>query len=390
MKSRLQFVVGLTFLFLMAAPAGSENPFRQQSPAMVQPRNLKSFQMLDREQSGLRGLVRTCVEESTYPPLPAGDGNEISERKGRYSTDYDSEGRIVQTSRANPDGSEWQTRYQYDSAGHLLKTISGKQGEPPAETVYSYDDKGMLLKITDSDKPDNPARFHYDDQGRKTKVQVSRPEDYRPNVAFAGSPFDIADRAPNIPGGGTATTTYDEHDRPSEVQIRDSKGELLSRALRVYDAQGHITEEKQVLDSPESMIPADMREQILAASGASVEDLREHLTKLMGGEAGPSSSAYSYDSQGRVTLTRRRIFNMEESIETTYNEHGDKQAEVTQAKQIGDKEVEGPGLTRFSEVRYAYKYDDYGDWTEESVSYRSSPSGSFTSGGVRWRTLTYY
>jgi hypothetical protein len=64
-------------------------------------------------------------------------------------------------------------------------------------------------------------------------VQVSRPADYRPNTGVAGSPFQVADRAPNLPGGGSATTVYDEHDRPAEVQVRDAQGELMSRAVRI-------------------------------------------------------------------------------------------------------------------------------------------------------------
>ena len=84
---------------------------------------------------------------------------------------------------------------------------------------------------------------------------------------------------------------------------------MVSRAVRIYDAEGNIAEEKQILDNPETIIPAEARAEILEASGASREELREHLTKLMGGQAGPFSIAYSYDAQGRVQQTRRRIFN---------------------------------------------------------------------------------
>jgi hypothetical protein len=92
---------------------------------------------------------------------------------------------------------------------------------------------------------------------KKTKIAVSRSTDYQPNTAVAGSPFEVADRAPNLPGGGSATTIYDERDRATEVQVRDVSGELVNRALRTYDAQGHIIEEKQILDNPETMFPAE-------------------------------------------------------------------------------------------------------------------------------------
>jgi hypothetical protein len=76
-------------------------------------------------------------------------------------------------------------------------------------------------------------------------------------------------------------------------------------------------QEKQILENSETMIPADALEKMLEASGASREQLRGQLTKLMGGQAGPFSVVYSYDTQGRVSQTRRQIFNQEHVIETT-------------------------------------------------------------------------
>ncbi|OLC99802.1 MAG: hypothetical protein AUH86_01710 [Acidobacteria bacterium 13_1_40CM_4_58_4] len=229
-------------------------------------------------------------------------------------------------------------------------------------------------------------------------MQISGPEDYRPNTAVAGSPFQIADMAPNLPGGGSATTVYDENDRPAEVQVRDAQGELVSRAVCIYDAQGHIVEEKQILDNPEMMIPAEVRAKILEDTGASREQLREQLreqfTKLMGGQAEPFSIAYSYDAQGRVKQTRRRIYNQEDMVETTYNEHGDKAAEITRSTRLSsanEQSLPTAGVSTYSEVRHSYEYDDRGNWTEEIASYRSSPDGAFSNpSSERRRTLTYY
>jgi hypothetical protein len=224
-------------------------------------------------------------------------------------------------------------------------------------------------------------------------VQIFRPEDYRPNTAFAGSPFEIATMGPNLPGGGTATTVYDEHDRPTEIQAHDAQGELVSRAVRIYDAQGNVSEEQQILDNPETIIPAKSRLEFLKSSGTSLQGLREELTKLMGGKTGPYSIAYEYYTQGRVERTRRRIFNKEDMIENTYNEHGDKTLEITRTKQIGsdgEQSVSGANLPLYSEVRYSYQYDHHGNWTEELVSCRSSPDGTFESSTRRQRSLTYY
>ena len=309
MKFHLAFVTGFILFFTGAWGAAAES-----SP------------MSDREQKGLRGPVKTCVEETTYPGVTAPDGTQVPERKSSQTTEYDVAGRVLSVRFGNTNGSEWVSRYSYGASGQLLKIASGNEGEPSRETVYSYDDSGRPLKIIDGYTPDNPVTFRYDEQGRKTKVQVSRPEDYRPNTAVAGSPFQVSDVPPNLPGGGTATTVYDEHDRPTEVQVRNARGELVSRTVRIYDTQGRVTEEKQILDNPEMLFPEEFWAQIFESSGTPPEEVREELkhqlSKLMGGHAGPSSIANTYDDQGRVKQTRRRIFNDEGIFETTYNEQG--------------------------------------------------------------------
>jgi hypothetical protein len=40
-----------------------------------------------------------------------------------------------------------------------------------------------------------------------------------------------------------------------------------------------------------------------------------------------------------------------------------------------------------SEVQYAYQYDSYGNWTEQTSNERSRPNGPSM---VRHRTITYY
>src|SRR5579864_5193782 len=142
----------------------------------------------------------------------------------------------------------------------------------------------------------------------------------------------------------------------------------IRKALRTYDMEGHVSEEKQVLTSPEVMIPADARAQLLQESGASIEELREQLTDVMGGQAGLYSIAYSYASHGRQTMLRRRIFNREEEIETNYNEQGDKASEITRTISAGGSGDEPPWPPEYSEARYTYQYDDYGNWTEQARS----------------------
>jgi len=308
--------------------------------------------MSDRERHGLRGPVKSCTEESTRPGVTDADGKTYPEVHLEYTTEYDKDGRILITRSRNSDGSQWVTRYGYDASGRLLKTSSGAEGKALTETTYSYDPQGRPQNISDGNKPDTPVTFRYDERGRKSKVEISRPADYRSDVAVAGSPFEAVDRAPNLPGGGSATTIYDKHDRPTEVQVRDASGELVNRAVRSYDAQGHVIEEKQILDNPGTMFPAEVRAKMLEQSGLSADQLRQELraqmTKLMAGQSGPYAVSHSYDTHGRVIHTSRRIFDHEDKIDTTYNEQGDTESEITRSTRLA-----GEADPTYSEVRYS-------------------------------------
>jgi YD repeat-containing protein len=355
--------------------------------------------MSEREQRGLRGPVKSCTEESThtFADLTDAEGKTIPEVHSKFTTEYDTGGRMLATRHGNSDGSQWVARYDYDASGRLLKTASGIDGQASTETNYSYDPRGRLQTISDSNRPDIPVSFPYDDQGRKSKIVISSPADYRPGITEAGSPFEAADRAPNLPGGGSATTIYDEHDRATEVQVRDASGELVNRAVRTYDAQGQVKEENLIWESPEKMFPPEAMAKILEHSGLSLDqfqqELRTQFTKLMNGQSGPYSVFNDYDANGRVNRTNRRIFNHEDEIETTYNQQCNVASEITRSTRlVGEPDPTTPaaGLPSYSEVGYSYKYDDRGNWTERSTSYRSSPDAVFRSSPVIKRTLTYY
>jgi YD repeat-containing protein len=387
---RSSFVVRLSAASVIAIASIAASA-RTQFTSILITEPKKSSPMSEREQNGLRDLVKTCVEERSYPSETAGGGAEVPERKYSYSTEYDLAGHIIETRSLESDGRDWVTHYTYDASGRLMKRAWGKAGEPAHEAIYAYDAQGRLLNIRGSGNTDS-STFHYDEHGRKTKIQVSHAEDYKPNVGIAGSPFESADRAPNLPGGGTATTIYDENDRPTEVQVRNADGELITRALRTYDSQGRISDEKQIMESMSAMIPKEDLKKMLEQSGASREQFQQELTRVMGGDDGPTAMGYTYDSQGRAKEMHRRIFNEDEHIEISYNDHGDKSAEIARMTKIGGDEAEqnAPGLPSFSETVYSYRYDTHGNWTEQTVSWRSTPDGALQKSTVTRRTLTYY
>jgi YD repeat-containing protein len=340
----------------------------------------------EREQRDLRGPVKICVEEVTYPAVSNPDGQQVPERKTLTTTEYDLQGHILSTQWRNSGGSGWISQYTYSPSGQLLHVSSGTEGQPSTEELYQYDDRGRLLQITNNGQPNNPVLFHYDQQGRKTKVQTSRPEDYRGNVAIAGDdPFTSFDRPPYMEGGGKATTIFDQHDRPIEVRIRDAQGDIVSRAERTYDAQGRITEEKIVFDDIATIIPASDRAEIQQTDGASLDDLREQLKQVLGkGSHSPSSIAFTYDEQGRIVRKTRRVFNMEFVTDITNNQQGDPLLEITRTTHDNGAPQE------YSEAHYAYQYDSRGNWTEKTDSYTSTAGGTPITSLTARRTLTYF
>jgi YD repeat-containing protein len=362
--------------------------------AQVGPAEESVVTMSDRQQHGLRGSVKSCAEKSSYPDWTDADGKSQPRGQSEYTTEFDPNGRPLITQVDNSDGSQWVSRFTYDADGRLVRIASGQEGKPFSGGNYFYDQQGRVEKIVNDGNAAVPVLFRYDAQGRKTKIETSRSQDYRPNVAVAGSPFESIDRAPNLPGGGTATTLYDDQDRAIEVLVRDANGELVNHALRIYDAEGRIIKEEQVLENPETMIPSHFRTKMQEDSGISEDQLRQELraqlTKLMAGHLGPYSVTYIYDSDGRVIHTRRRVFNQEDEIETAYNAHGYIESEITRST----REKTGSGTTDpssvYSEVQYTYEYDNHSNWIRKSVLYRASPDGEFKTSSVTTRTLAYY
>jgi len=87
---------GVMILFALAPMLGlGQSPDNRTSPKEA---------ASDRSRAGLRGPVKICVQESTYPAVTASDGRQFPERTMRIETEYDQEGRLVSTRTGNSDG----------------------------------------------------------------------------------------------------------------------------------------------------------------------------------------------------------------------------------------------------------------------------------------------
>ncbi len=217
----------------------------------------------DRKREGLRGPVKSYTIERTSPSTTDAQGNMRPETHWATTAEFDLQGHSVLIRQDNSDGHPWISRKTYDATGRLLNEESGVEGQPPSETNYAYDSQGRLQSITTGNG--SPVSFHYDEDGRKTEIKTFNPEDYRPNVASGGAPFEAMRELPSLPDGGTATTIYDENDRPTEVQVRNASGEIVNRGVRKYDAKGHVIDEQQIWERPEAMFPSNILQQIYRA-----------------------------------------------------------------------------------------------------------------------------
>ena len=352
--------------------------------------------MSDRERAGLRGPVRTCIEEST-----AHDGNSVL-----TTTEYGLEGNLPTNRFGDPVGAAWFTVHTYDDRGRLTKITSGKLGEIANEMLYAYDHAGRSLSITNTENADR-TDFHYDEQDRKTAVKRFDPKTLErlQNSGHTCSAWEAALMGFGVPAGGTVAAVYDENDRPVEVQIRDAEGQPVSRVVRSYNAAGLITDEKPTWENLAPVLldrfPPEQRDRMTPEQ---VQLLSKSMSAMLGGKA-QAGTAYTYDAQGRTKTIRERTFVFERTSTIACNDHGDKTEECTTT--IGNSVIpigvpysvgengtlvpndvrsEAPtplAIPEKSVIHYFYQYDDRRNWIVQTATC----DGRSTE---RRRNLTYY
>jgi hypothetical protein len=290
-----------------------------------------------------------------------------------------------------------------DDEGRLVKFVSGARGEPGRETYYGYDKVGRLLTTTNSENRDR-TECHYGQDGAKTSVQTFDPKtiERTRSGAYAGSAWEGAQFSGfGVPTGGTVTIQYDKDDRGAEMRVLTADGQLVSQIVRKYDAEGRLLEEKPLQQNRAFLMLDRMSPEQRA--GLTPEWI-EALNKRMAGKK-PSQTTYTYDAQGRFTGKVERNMFFEQTKTVQYNDYGDKIDERTtfktnstipigvpqsfdeQGNLIPTAAPESPErsyLPPDSDVRYAYRYDSHGNWTE-----RIETAADGSSATTR-RELTYY
>jgi hypothetical protein len=331
--------------------------------------------MSDRETSGLRGPVKVCVEGSQSPP-----GSKLSTTR-EYS----------------PDGKLLTLRHDYGNGYESVFT-------------YAYDAARRSLSITNNQNADR-TDFRYDEHGNVTEILTFDPKtiERNRNTATSGSGWDAARHGLGVPMGGAVTVLHDQNRRPVELQVRGADGDVVTRVVRSYNADGRISQEKPTLENPSARFLDRMSpEERSRLSPAHVKAMNKAMATIFRGRRG-AEKVYSYDAEGRVTQLRETGFAFEKTTTILYNGHGDVVEMSITAAQNADvlhrvsysvdeegniisEEVQGatpqrPPLPPPIDLHFSYQYDSYGNWTQATTT--RGPGSGIPTGG-RHRTLTYY
>lgn len=392
-----RFVLAFVLLGQPALRSLGRVPSHFQEPTTINAN--KTPGISDLEKAGLRGPVRECTQESTTPGF-AGH----PETKYSNTAEYDTEGRVIKTVVFGQDGNKWISSRIYDEHGQLMKTSSGQADAPMNETIYHYDEKGRLSGYASPGAMGRETtRFEYDEKGRKTRVVTSN-EPASTSGPYGATSFMYNGEGTDLyypaPNGGSVRTLYDENDRPIETRIYSAEGQMLQRLFQSYDAAGRPSETKVVLGDITAILPAEMKAQLLAEPGAA-QEMQRQLAQLLGAESEMFKTSYVYDPGGNLIEKRLHVgYNQETVTSFTYDGNGNKIREIS--KTFGD--VNPPrndaGVRAAtaaldegalgSEVTYSYKYDEYGNWTEQAAYSKLPPEGASGNATVCRRTIAYY
>ena len=152
----------------------------------------------DREKVGLRGPVRTCVEENSLP-----DGNKYS-----TASEYTPDGKLLSTRVSNPDGSEWLTKYTYQVArGARLQRMEPICPFPRQPSVQRGRPCQWAKPMISNSNPDQRLSSGSKSFARRGRRSVSRRSWFRSMFTKIVLSAAVLSRAPGNAASGGAEIT---------------------------------------------------------------------------------------------------------------------------------------------------------------------------------------
>jgi hypothetical protein len=226
------------------------------------------------------------------------------------------------------------------------------------------------------------------------------------DVIFADAEGTLGYGLDGIKNASRIRTIYNERDQPTETHTFDADGRLLSRIARTYDEKHRITGLQVTIEDTGCLFSAKQIAEMAAQSGVPQDEIKAQMKKAMSAMMRESARYFTYDAQGRRTKIVLRNTPLGEVSRTcSYNDQGD----VVEERTTFTRDPRFPVGVRFhsdengnlvpekppsewppqpqlpeSIVRYQYRYDNFSNWTEQTVT--RSEGCEYT----RRRELTYY
>ena len=336
----------------------------------------------DREKLGFRGAVESVLEERVQLDEA---GQVIEKRRFHYTWTFNRDGSLIQTSNRNPDGSEWRTLNDYSDSGKLLASrVYEGSGALVGETRYLYDDEDRLVAEQSIDRDGNvttPVTYVYDSSGGKTKFQdLQIAEGTAVMIGIEGtSNFITAGDAKRM------ETRYNERGDAVEVKLFNGAGVLVRRAEITRDERGNAIEETQYHGDIVPFVPDSCStEQMESLTEEQKAEFDAAIALMFSPGSVAAKHTHQYDEQGRLIESKLTMMGMVANhVTLAYDEAGNKSEEVTYNEDgtIGSKAI------------FIHDYDEYGNWTKETVSTASSWDAEFgvsTLAHLTHRTITYF
>jgi hypothetical protein len=288
----------------------------------------------DRERAGLRGPVKTCSDL-------------IGRGIGSINTDYSPDGRLL----------GYRVAARVVSGGPFGVGLGGISDN--LDVTYEFYDEQSKKTICRKapPRPDVKDEFHYDEQGRKTRVRTISQRSTQPGftVMLDSRMFEVTEAGGSLSAGGSVTTRYNENDQPIESRVRNSGGELLTKINHSY-TNGRLISETLVIVRENFEATRQMRERFSdEQQRANIAKNRVFLGQLQGLRM---ERSYAYDDDNRVIRRLTQMGNFKQDDSMTYNEQGDEAWTVMIRNGVDDER---------SEFRYLCQYDSRGNWTEKTT-----------------------
>jgi hypothetical protein len=320
--------------------------------------------------------------------------------KNRVVAIFRPDGLLSEIEHHNPDGSVPREVRLYDEGGRLTEGQWWANDVLTSRVLHTYDVEGRHSSSMSVDAHGTERRAElsrYDDIGCRTKVvflPVPESSAESCSTSSCGMLYGIegTDAAYSAPGATTSTTTYDDSERPSEVNFHDANNAMVCRVVFSRDEHGRVQSERMQFDRQATFfgqaidvnVPTDERASLATLLSTVFED---HTFSL---------ATYAYDEKGRRIETVRRMGQLSEERMTCRYDDYDNPVEQVTVHLSRDMKIED-GAVKIEErpshvqhIRFEYQYDAYGNWTERVVCERTEPNADERRSNIERRTITYY